>query len=209
MSFSIIFIVSMRHLWNACSSPALLRLTKIRFLARHGVKSDLVNTAGCYLTLCKTANGASGAPKIWISSPKSAFPASTLKISNPVDGAGTKMPPATTTGMGETTSTTCGEGHRTDDAAVATRVAALRDNYVSTTLSRFDRLRNRRDPDHHFRADVVGLPHEIPRIPKSERYDGGRAASVWRNASASNVGGMWFTAKFRLVSSFTTSMSCS
>src|SRR6267378_4399658 len=35
----------------------------------------------------------------------------------------------------------------------------------------------------------------------------GRAASVWRNASASNVGGMWFTAKFRLVSSFTTSMS--
>ena len=65
------------------------------------------------------------------------------------------------------------ESHRADDAAIAARLAALRDNYVGATLSRFDRLRNRRDLDHHFRADVVGLPHEIARIPKSERYDGG------------------------------------
>src|SRR6478735_9342370 len=46
-----------------------------------------------------------------------------------------------------------------------------------------------------------------PGSPSANDMTAGRAASVWRNASASNVGGMWFTAKFRFVSSFTTSMS--
>ena len=40
---------------------------------------------------------------------------------------------------------------------------------VRTALSRLDRLRNCRDLNHHFRADIVGLLHEVAWIPKSIR----------------------------------------
>ena len=84
------------------------------------------------------------------------------------------IPPAATTGIGDDLRD---EIHRTDDA-IAAGLAALRDNDVSATLRRFDRLRNRRDLDHYFRADVVGLPHQIAGIPERERYDGGSCGGM-------------------------------
>jgi hypothetical protein len=48
----------------------------------------------------------------------------------------------------------------------------LGNDYVDATLGRFDRLRNCRDLHHHFRADIVGLPYEVARITKCERYNG-------------------------------------
>ena len=85
------------------------------------------------------------------------------------------IPPAATTGIGDELRE---EIHRTDDTAIAAGLAALRDNDVSATLRRFDRLRNRRDLDHYFRADVVGLPHQIAGIPERERYGGSRSERV-------------------------------
>jgi len=56
------------------------------------------------------------------------------------------------------------ECHRTDLASVTARLAALRDDYVDTSLSRMDGLRNRRYLQHHERADIVDLPHQIARM---------------------------------------------
>ncbi len=60
------------------------------------------------------------------------------------------------------------ECHRADLAAIAAGLAALRDDDVDASLGRLHRLRHRRDLQHHERPDVVGLPHQIPRVAERE-----------------------------------------
>jgi hypothetical protein len=55
-----------------------------------------------------------------------------------------------------------------DIAAIASRIAALRDDHIDAALGSVHCLRNRRDLQHHARADIMGLPHQIARIAERE-----------------------------------------
>jgi hypothetical protein len=60
------------------------------------------------------------------------------------------------------------QGHRADLAAIAARLATLRDDYVDASFGRLDGLCDRGDLQHHPRADSVGLRHQIAGIAERE-----------------------------------------
>src|ERR1700730_13231816 len=81
--------------------------------------------------------------------------------------------------------------HRADLAAIAARLATLRDDHIDCSFSSLNGLRDRSDLQHHPRADSVGLPHPRAMLISPPLHAAGRVCATVVTCSITRAPTAW------------------